>query len=191
MVESNRLNSFQVAQMQAAFDQAGLAAGGRLAGGLEVGALGPAPGVGDLALSASIRESTARGALARAGANQWIGAGAWTTVAWAGVAWDSDALWAGSQPTRLTVRSGGVYVVHAFVVWDAYAAGQVLLAVRKNGIEFARVNGVGANYQNVCALAAADENDYFDAAVYNLTGAGLNLLYYANLCNSLAAVRMA
>lgn len=191
MSERNGLTPYQVAQLQAALDQAGSPAGGRLQAGLEVGSVGPGPGAGDLELSSSIRESTARGALARASANQLIAPWAWTAVTCGAAAWDSDAMWTAAAPTRLTVRTGGVYVVSAFVVWEAYASGQVMLAVRKNGIEQARVNGTAQTCQAVTAIVAAQEADYFDAGALNGTPASLNLVYYPNLCIYLGAVRMA
>lgn len=179
------LTALQLQQLKEALDQGGLAGGGKLAGGLVLGsgADGPGAGAGDVRLSGSIRESVTLGAGVYRGSAQTIPDSLVEPVSFSDEWFDSDCCWDVANPTRLTVRTGGVYCVYGNVVWVNSAAGYRFLAITLNGnsryialCSAVAVAGVGP-FMNVSGLFFLNEGDYVELRVFQTTGSPLDIGY--------------
>lgn len=185
----NGLTPYQLAQLREALDQGGLGGGGKLAGGLVLGsrADGPGAGVGDVRISGSVRESMALGAGVYRDSFQMIPDRVFTPVEFSGARFDSDRCWDAGSPTRLTVRTGGVYVLYGFVTWtyNSTANSMRYLSIRLNGVRHIAMEGVGVAgfdaglasgpHMNVAGVFWLNEGDYIELQVYQTVGEELDI----------------
>lgn len=129
-------------------------------------------------------ESTAKSprATVRITTDQLIAHNIVTFVTWPTLTEQSDTFWVSGSSSRLTVPAGlgGLYLLTAAPIWDINATGGRYAAIMKNGVAVgspANSGGFGGWYvqQHVTAVVSAVPGDYFEVAVFQSSGAGLNL----------------
>lgn len=141
-------------------------------GGFLAGSRVIVTGVGRLV--GTINAIANRGARVRRSTNQTIANATMTAVSFDTERWDTDAIWDSSQPTRLTCKTAGVYVITGHVRWDNNTGGTYRLAtIRLNGTtEIARQTGVLSAYgeASVSTVYKLAVNDYVELCVYQDSG---------------------
>lgn len=125
-----------------------------------------------------------RGALVKLTSNQSVANNTTTVVTWSSAEYDDATLWAGGNPTRLTVPTGWTRVrLTANIGWASSNAGRRILEVRKNGASqwgLPLVHGPVAsnartNQNGVSSVVAVTAGDYFEVYVTQNSGGALNL----------------
>jgi hypothetical protein len=200
-MDNNGLTPYQLAQLREALDQGGLDGGGKLAGGLVLGngVDGPGAGAGDVRISGSVRESLALGAGVYRDSAQTIPNAAFTAVEFSTEWFDADNCFSVGSPTRLTARTGGVYIIYGNVVWVYNAAGQRYLVIRLNGGRYIAIGtiasvtgGAYGPYQNIAGVFFLNEGDYVELLVQQTCGTALDIRFAAGVLQpEFAMVRVA
>ncbi len=104
-----------------------------------------------------------------------------TAVSWDTEDYDTDNMWVAGSETRLTIRTPGIYMIQAGLVWsdggDTSYRGMTI--VKSGGTVLAdfndsAFNGAGKSLQTH-ATAAFAAGDYVETFVYHLRGSSLNL----------------
>jgi len=179
---------YNLALIRDALGQSGSEQGAMFAGGLRLGSIDVAPAPGDLALSGSVRQSTALGAALAMNAAQSVPDSAWTPAVMDEIRWDTDfCADLAANAACLTVHTPGIYLVTARAEWVAAANGIRLIMIRLNGAYQVTKSPsdvvTGQLAHSTCsALWQADIGDYFELLLYQSSGAPL-------LLNSTAANR--
>lgn len=129
-----------------------------------VGRLSAAIAAGNRDLGARVRRST----------NQTISNATMTAISFDTERWDTDTIWDAGQPTRLTCKTAGAYLITGHVCWDNNTGGTYRLAtIRLNGTtELARQAGVLSAYgeASVSTIYKLAVNDYVELCVYQDSG---------------------
>lgn len=105
--------------------------------------------------------------------------GGFTDISFTGERYDTDAIHDNAvNPTRLTCKTAGKYLIVGQVEWATNATGDRGLGIRKNGANFFAVNYVKAlsgipTYQIVSTILDLTVNDYVTLAADQSSGAGL------------------
>lgn len=126
----------------------------------------------------------------------------WSLVAltFTGADWDTDACWNVSNPTRLTCKTAGVYLISGASSFEANATGPRDIGIRINGTLFVaaqRIPSLGASFTTDCALSATVKmlvNDYAELTVFhyvNPTGTNLNILASNDFSPRFSIIRVA
>lgn len=125
-----------------------------------------------------------RGALVRKTGTQSITTATTTALTWATATFDDATVWSIVTPSRLTVPAGFSRVmIMAGVLWSPNVSGYRQLDIRKNGALFGGSPGSTVQAittadnmaQNVVSWCAATPGDYFEAYVYQNSGASLGI----------------
>jgi hypothetical protein len=125
-----------------------------------------------------------RGARAYRTADLSIANNTTTVVTWQAEDLDTDAIWSGGAPTRMTVPASVTKVrVTANIRWAANATGPRFAFFLKNGVTFrgCGMSVIGADTstghsQNiVSAVIEVTAGDYFEVGVFQVSGGALNL----------------
>lgn len=113
--------------------------------------------------------------------------GAETEVPWDSTAWSSgdagteDGIrWVSGTPTRLTTNKAGLYYFIGQLYFSSAGSGfNIRAELKKNGVTFAHVQvpGDGSSPFQICGYAHADNNDYFELAVWHNKGSNLDMRY--------------
>lgn len=102
-----------------------------------------------------------------------------TTLTWNTELWDTDGIHNGTNPTRLTCKTAGKYLVWCNVLWESNATGYREIFLDKNGGSgnepYCRVNAInGVENAHVCmAIFDLGVNDYVEARVKQTSGGNL------------------
>lgn len=96
---------------------------------------------------------------------------------------DSGSVWVVGSPTRFTIPSAGMYLIHAQVSVSALGNGELFIMVYKNGVEQFRfspaVFGGGGgllSYHGSTALLSCAAADYIEVFLYWDAGADLTVI---------------
>jgi hypothetical protein len=125
-----------------------------------------------------------RGALIRKTGTQSITTGTITALTWGAATFDDAAVWSIVTPSRLTVPAGFSRVmIMAGVLWSPNVSGYRQLDIRKNGALFTGSPGSTVQAittadnmaQNIVSWCAVTPGDYFEAYVYQTSGASLGI----------------
>lgn len=114
---------------------------------------------------------------------QSVGNASVSSVVWTAETYDTDNFWtAGGAANRLTIPAGlgGVYLVTFSPIFNINATGARYAAVMKNGLGAgspANSGGFAGWYVQLCvtAVVVCVPGDYFEGAVYQSSGAALDL----------------
>lgn len=108
--------------------------------------------------------------------------------------WD---MWqAGTNPTRVTIREPGWYLISGRVIFAANATGVRQAGIARNGVNFAwqslGATAFAANNPAVEVVTAAplDAGDYLELLAYQTSGGSLNLATSVPYSPSLSVVRI-
>ena len=115
--------------------------------------------------------------------NQSIATITITPISFGTVLFDTDTMYAAGNPTRLTVKTAGVYYINAWISYAQNTTGtKRTVFIRLNGTtnigEHATV-ALPANEipdQNASAIWKASVNDYFECCAYHDASAAVNIL---------------
>jgi len=113
--------------------------------------------------------------------NQSCGNGAIIVISFTTEEWDTDAVWDGGTPTRLTCQTDGTYIITGCVNWQSRLQGGRVLTVRLNGdtnIASRRNPGVSSGFGAVQALETVYQlsaGDYIELLAYQNSGIALNV----------------
>lgn len=114
-------------------------------------------------------------------ANQSINNNAITTLTFDTERWDNDNMHDGANPTRLTCRTPGLYVVTAGVEFATNGAGQRQVMIVKNGVTFIALDGRQTPAAALPArfVTTAQDllavGDYLEIQVFQNSGGALNV----------------
>lgn len=178
--------------LQRALDEAGLAGGGRLAGGLALGATDqPAP-AGSLLLEGSIYRSTALAARLLKGSDQTLASGVTTLISFSAASFDPGGMFDPATPERLTARHAGAYWISAALGFALNPSGHRTAALRLNGFEVLAAHTLmspaGADgWLTLGGLAHLQEGEYAELTGLQTSGADLD----ARAASWLGMVRLA
>ena len=123
-----------------------------------------------------------------------------TAVSFTSAQWDTDACFSAGQPTRLTCRTSGNYLVQGSVQFAANANGPRDLGIRLNGQTFVvsqRNASVGPSATadlNVTATCRLNVDDYVELLLQHYatpSGTTLNILAADDFSPRFAMVRIA
>jgi len=129
--------------------------------------------------------------------DQSIGTGAWVTIVFDAQRWDDpdDDQWEGvTNPSRLTCRYAGPYVIFAGVLWHANATGRRHITFWLNGtVYIAEVSEMGliaeVLLQSLTTTYKLSVGDYLELRVFQDTGANLSIGMYHNVSPEFSMVR--
>lgn len=128
--------------------------------------------------------------------DQTIPVGAWTAIIFNLENFDNDDMWDAGAPTRLTVKTAGIYVLTASINWRGNVNGSRYTAIYVTGTlisqDFVNIPpGTGIWRGTAATIWRAEVNDYFELKVYQ-TGvpAGLGVQTNSLYSPGLAAVRI-
>jgi hypothetical protein len=134
--------------------------------------------------SAKIRRST----------NQSIPNSAATIVSLDTADHNTDTMYSGATPTRLTIKTPGLYLVSANVEWAANAVGSRNAWIQVNGNALDRIvetmvdaSGAGDSRLNLSQIRRLSAGDYIELAVYQSSGGSLNIATTTNQSNVFSA----
>lgn len=114
--------------------------------------------------------------------DQLVGNNAVSNVVWTAELYDTDNFWSAGAADRLIIPSGlgGLYLVTFNPIWDINATGGRYSQVMKNGAAVGSPVNQGGSaswYTQACntVVVPCVPGDYIQGAVYQSSGAGLNL----------------
>ena len=126
-----------------------------------------------------------RGARAVLSANQSISNSTETSASWGSAPIDTDGLWSGGSPTRLTVPAvlAGQVEIRGWAEFAAAASGYRYAKIRKNGatdIAYAVNNHKDGSSARTVGMAVATADtaaaaDYYELRVFQTSGGALNI----------------
>lgn len=90
----------------------------------------------------------------------------------------------GTNPSRLTCKTAGKYVITGHVQWDNVSAGGRLMAIKLNNTSFIAIvsqlpNAFGADYTTYMSVTTVYDlalNDYVELLVQHTRGSALNVI---------------
>lgn len=111
---------------------------------------------------------------------------------------DTDNMWVGGTPNRITIRTAGIYIVGGLVQWAAHAVGYRTITILRNGanwIAYARteplqgagevtIHEVGTSYQFAI-------NDWITLGVRQTSGGNLTVTAAPEYSATLWAIKVA
>ena len=108
--------------------------------------------------------------------------GSETTITWTLERWDYDSMWASASPTRITLKSSGIYLIGANIVWAANATGERRLRIYPgNGgtqaRDFRSIVGDAYEGQFIAFLDYVTAGRYYTVDVYQTSGGALSVLW--------------
>ena len=104
-----------------------------------------------------------------------------TVLSWTDLDFDTDSMWSGAAPDRLTITTTGIYLVTATVSFIASSTGERIAYIIKNGSGATRFGQmrIGANAtanETTLSVSAfvdiATSGDYIGVGVYQSAGTG-------------------
>jgi hypothetical protein len=104
-----------------------------------------------------------------------------TTLSWDTERFDSNTLWAAGNPTRLTCKTAGLYLLTGSIKWDANATGTRFLGIALNGTAeyLTAVWGppISGNptHQSIATLWQLALTDYVELQCYQNSGGNLQV----------------
>ena len=113
--------------------------------------------------------------------NQSIPDNAHTAITWEAVDTDSNSMWAGGNPTRMTVKHTGFHTVSASIAFASNATGNRYVGIKKNGTTWVA-------FMNMLPLSGVDTfaaishslkltiADYIEITVLQNSGGALNAI---------------
>jgi hypothetical protein len=178
----DELTPYQLSQIRDALSQAGSDQGAMLAGGLRLGGVEMQSGAGELSITGKVRRSEAISAGITRSTAQSINDITWTAISFDTTVWDTDSIYDfATYPTRLTVRTGGIYIITGFGQWASNGTGQRWMRIYLNGTnEIAKVSTImtGTAYthaHSVSIVYSLIQGDYVELSVYQNSGGALNM----------------
>lgn len=117
--------------------------------------------------------------------NQSIAQGATgANVTFTATTFDTDTMWTGGAPTRLTINTAGLYMIAADAVWELGAGQYRTLEIRVNGAGITRhaqdtgsANSGAAIFNhsaNVTTLYRLNATDFLEVRLYNDSFSAIN-----------------
>ena len=110
--------------------------------------------------------------------------------------YDTEGMWAAGQPTRLTCKIAGTYLIVANAMWTPAAGGasrQLVLEVNAATIIGRSIMPASSAFNQFCIAVSIWKlavNDYVEAYAFQDSGAALNVLYDPHDSAFLSAVRL-
>jgi len=86
--------------------------------------------------------------------------------------WDNNVFWnPAANPTRLTVRSGGVYLVGAQLEYNGITSGRRVVILRANGVDIISDNSLSVSNTNLvrpstASIWAFEADDYVECLAF-------------------------
>jgi len=177
-------------------DEGGLTGAMRLNGGLWLGTVSQPPEPGCLHLEKSILRSVAVGAHITRATDQTIASGNSTAISFNSVRFDPLGMFAAAQPTRLTCRVSGVYLLIGQISFNQNSSGRRVSILRRGGslqIALQTANGYSDAPSHVIAstLVQMEEGEYIELLAYQSSGGNLAVKALTDYSPELSAVRVA
>lgn len=102
------------------------------------------------------------------------------TLSFTTTRWDTDVMWSGGAPTRITFNRAGKYIVGAHVSYAANATGIRTLNILKNGTDFIAARSImaassGLSNLSVCTVAELAAGNYIEITVHQNSGGDLDI----------------
>ncbi|GAP11739.1 hypothetical protein BECAL_02932 [Bellilinea caldifistulae] len=133
-----------------------------------------------------IAKSTAIACRAYRSTDQPISSGAWTTISFSGVGWDSHPSgisdqWSSGTPTRLTCQVSGLYLITGQLSFAGNATGRRIGRIYLNGSTEIALQSHPATSTNpihitLSVLRILNSGDYIELGAYQDSGSSLNVL---------------
>ena len=112
--------------------------------------------------------------------NQSVGSGSFASVSFNNEQFNPSGMWDDAEPTRITFRQSGVYIVNGRVQWDGNATNRRELRILKNGTTTLDnttfiVSNTTDIQQQVTVIDSFNVNDYVQLQGFQNSGGNLNI----------------
>lgn len=140
-------------------------------------------------------ELTSKGARVYANANQIIpNGGDGTKLSFSTVRWDTDGLFDIADPTKLTIKTDGVYIITALIEWATSANGVRYVDILLNNTDYigieSRQGASAAIYMHATSIYTLKAGDYIEVLVFQNSGGNLDVVYETQASPELTVQRI-